>query len=252
MRNSRVRALARVLVVFATPFITSQAALSQSCRAKSGEYVPPVVELYTSEGCNSCPPADQWLSRFKSDPGVIAMAFHVDYWDRLGWQDRFAKSAYSARQSQEQLRNGASFNYTPQIVLNGRDHKRWHRDVLPTSKSGRQQSFVDVTIVRNDEQVTATVTPRNDSYKRLSAYWTVTEDNHVSFVKAGENDGATLRHDFVVRKYALAEEWSSVAGVSRTLQFSVGTSQPQHRRSINLVVVDANSGRPVQAAALRC
>ena len=60
------------------------------CSARSAATIPPIVELYTSEGCNSCPPADKWLSRLKTDPTVVALAFHVDYWDRLGWKDRFA------------------------------------------------------------------------------------------------------------------------------------------------------------------
>ena len=70
------------------------------CAAQSGARVPCVVELYTSEGCSSCPPADRWLSTLKGRPDVVALAFHVDYWDRLGWTDRFASAAYrSARRS---------------------------------------------------------------------------------------------------------------------------------------------------------
>ena len=67
-----------------------------ACTATSPRTVAPVVELYTSEGCNSCPPADRWLSRLKADPTVVALAFHVDYWDRLGWKDRFASAAFTA------------------------------------------------------------------------------------------------------------------------------------------------------------
>ena len=60
---------------------------------RSGAQVVPLVELYTSEGCSSCPPADRWLSSLRRDPAVVALAFHVDYWDRLGWKDRFASAA---------------------------------------------------------------------------------------------------------------------------------------------------------------
>ena len=92
---------------------------------------PPVVELYTSEGCNSCPPADRWLSKLKADPGVVALAFHVDYWDRLGWKDRFASAAFTARQAEQQASNGARFSYTPQVVVDGQDRKDWPGIAMP-------------------------------------------------------------------------------------------------------------------------
>ena len=74
-----------------------------------------MVELYTSEGCSSCPPADRWLSALKDGPPVVALAFHVDYWDRLGWKDRNASPAYTRRQAAQQRFNGARFSYTPQV-----------------------------------------------------------------------------------------------------------------------------------------
>ena len=80
-----------------------------ACNASSGIAVPTVVELYTSEGCNSCPPADKWLSGLKGQPGVVSLAFHVDYWDRLGWKDRFAAPAYTERQNEVSARAGARF-----------------------------------------------------------------------------------------------------------------------------------------------
>ena len=72
-----------------TVLATSPGFAAQTCSARSTPTITPVVELYTSEGCNSCPPADKWVSRLKADPSVVALAFHVDYWDRLGWKDRF-------------------------------------------------------------------------------------------------------------------------------------------------------------------
>src|SRR5215470_5795425 len=82
--------------------LAAHAASAQTCNAESGAQVPVVVELYTSEGCDSCPPADRWLSTLKDKPGVLAAAFHVDYWDRLGWSDRFADARYSERQARQQ------------------------------------------------------------------------------------------------------------------------------------------------------
>jgi hypothetical protein len=98
-------------------------ATAQTCPAatvQSGATVPRLVELYTSEGCSSCPPADRWLSGLKRQPGVIAVAFHVDYWNGLGWPDRFSSPAFTERQKQGVGSNGSRYAYTPQIVVNGR------------------------------------------------------------------------------------------------------------------------------------
>src|SRR6478752_5750713 len=91
------------IVAFAAACATAFPAQAlQSCRAASGPQVLPLVELYTSEGCDSCPPADRWLAKqfpaAATDARAVALAFHVDYWDRLGWADRFASPAYTERQ----------------------------------------------------------------------------------------------------------------------------------------------------------
>lgn len=78
-----------------------------ACRASSGDRITPVVELYTSEGCRSCPPADRWLSGLKRDPAVVAIAFHVSCWDRLGWRDRFGHAAFTQRQAEQRRVNAA-------------------------------------------------------------------------------------------------------------------------------------------------
>ena len=97
------------------------AAAGPVCKAGSGATAPVVVELYTSEGCSSCPPADRWLSTLKGRPDVLALAFHVDYWDRLGWPDRFATAEGTARQWALARRDGSPQVYTPQVRVNGRD-----------------------------------------------------------------------------------------------------------------------------------
>ncbi len=109
-RLSRWPVSAAAALACAANLAPANAQTSAACSARSAATVAPVVELYTSEGCNSCPPADQWLSRLKADPNVIGLAFHVDYWDRLGWKDRFASPAYTQRQAQQQLSNGARFS----------------------------------------------------------------------------------------------------------------------------------------------
>ena len=224
---------------------------ADACLAKSPALVTPVVELYTSEGCNSCPPADRWMSTLKADPNVVALAFHVDYWDRLGWKDRFSNAVFTERQATQQSVNGARFSYTPQVVVDGHDRKDWPSLAAPIAE--RAAAPVELALSRDGEHVTATVVARAKAPKRLAAYWAVTEQNHVTSVKAGENEGATLHHDFVVRDYRPVAPWAPAGDTPRTLAFDLPpATDAAHPRQVNLVVVDADTGRPVQALKLGC
>ena len=225
-------------------------AADASCRAQSGASAPQVVELYTSEGCSSCPPADRWLGRLQGRADVLALAFHVDYWNGLGWKDRFARPEFTQRQQQQQAVNGARFSYTPQVVVDGRDRPDWssmgvagHRDAVP----------VLVSLVRDGERFDASVTAAAGAPPRLAAYWAVTEDDHVSAVKAGENAGATLRHAAVVREFQPVAAWTQPVGAATALRFTPALpAAAGNPRRVNLVVLDAASGRPVQAIQLGC
>ena len=224
-----------------------------ACRASSARTPTTVVELYTSEGCSSCPPADRWLSRLKADPNVVALAFHVDYWDRLGWKDRFASPAYTARQAEQQQGNGARFSYTPQVVVDGRDRTDWPAIGLPIAARSGSVAPVEVTLEREGPRVTATVTPLAGAPRRLAAYWAVTEQGHVSAVRAGENEGATLKHDYVVRDYRPLAAWAATAGAPALFAYEPpGNPDAAHPRAVNLVVVNAETGRPVQAVKIGC
>ncbi|HEY2561627.1 MAG TPA: DUF1223 domain-containing protein [Caldimonas sp.] len=244
------RALSLALAGVAALFGQASARAGDVCSATSPHLAAPVVELYTSEGCNSCPPADRWLSKLKEDPSVVALAFHVDYWDRLGWKDRFASPAFTARQATQQTTNGARFSYTPQVVVDGRDRTDWSRASVSSS---RPAAPVEVSLAQRGDRFVATVTAAANAPGRLAAYWAVTEQGHVTAVKAGENEGATLHHDFVVRDYAPVAAWAARDGASETLTFKPATAaDAAHPRSVNLVVVDAATGRPVQAVKVGC
>lgn len=228
----------------------ARASPAPTCSAHSGAVAPAVIELYTSEGCSSCPPADRWLSRLQADAGVVALAFHVDYWDRLGWKDRFASPVYTQRQAEQQRVSGARFSYTPQVIVDGVDRPDWPRASIAAAV---RPAPVDVRLSRDGNHVTAVVAALKGTPTRLAAYWAVTEQNHVSDVKAGENDGATLTHDAVVRDYRPVAPWAAApGGPAVTLRFDPGAADPAHPRQINLVIIDVAGGRPVQAAKLGC
>jgi len=242
-----------VLALAALPALTVlDAHGAGSCSARSAPSATPVIELYTSEGCNSCPPADRWLSRLKADPDLVALAFHVDYWDRLGWKDRFADPAYTERQARQQTSNGARFSYTPQVVVDGADRKDWSAIRFPLARRAAAAP-VELTLARDGRRVSATVAPSAAAPKRLAAYWAVTEQDHVTAVKAGENDGVTLKHDYVVRAYRPVAAWLANTETPKALAFDLPTEvDATHPRQVNLVVVDADTGRPLQALKLGC
>jgi len=230
-------ALALLVASASTP------AAENTCRASSGPLRLTVVELYTSEGCNSCPPADRWLSGLKGRDDVLAQAFHVDYWDRLGWKDRFASRAYTERQEQWRALGAARFIYTPQIIVDGVD-----RGELPAR---RATAAVDLEMRREGDGYSATVTPTAAAPARLGGYWSVTENGHSSAVKAGENQGATLHHDFVVRDYLPVAPWAG--GAPQRLRFSPRVApDAAHPRAVGLIVFDPATGRPLQALRLGC
>ncbi|MDQ2780316.1 MAG: DUF1223 domain-containing protein [Pseudomonadota bacterium] len=230
-------------------FAGSAAAAGMSCQAQSPELTPTVIELYTSEGCSSCPPADRWLSSVKTGPEVVALAFHVDYWDRLGWVDRFATPAATQRQYQLARLAGHDGVYTPQVVVSGQDWRSW-----PKLPAASVQSPVSVTLTREGNTVTAQVAPARPSGGRLSAqlsgYWAVLEDRHQTQVRAGENSGETLRHDHVVRQYQPVSSWGASEGAKLMLTVSPGV--PDYPRQVVFVVTDPSTAKPLQAVSLGC
>jgi hypothetical protein len=218
-----------------------------ACRAESAATLTPVIELYTSEGCSSCPPADRWLSSLKGSASggrAVVQAFHVGYWDYIGWADRFASPAHTDRQRQIARRNGRTGVYTPQLVRNGQD---W-RDYSRALDGSADPALARITIQRQaGDAFEALVTPVAGA-ATWAAYWTVTEHGHSSKVKSGENAGEYLKHDFVVRQYVPAGEYR---GASRITLRAVA-AQAAHPRQINLIVFDPKSGKPMQALSLAC
>lgn len=220
-----------------------------SCVARSSDSAATLVELYTSEGCSSCPPADRWLSTQSARPGVVAVAWHVDYWDRLGWRDRFANAEATRRQTAQLEVNGARFAYTPQVVVDGRDTPRWPGTEPSAAK---RAATVSVSLQREGAQVLARIEPGPGAPPRLAAWWALLEDGHTSVVRAGENDGATLHHDAVARVRADVPAWTA-GPQPRSLAWTPPACDAKATACrVALVVLDAASGRPVQAVATRC
>ena len=232
---------------------TTTFGMQNQCAASTGAFVTPVLELYTSEGCSSCPPADKWASGFKGKD-VVVQAFHVGYWDYIGWVDRFAAPAHTARQRDLAARNRLRSIYTPQVVVNGRDLPQWRgAEQRISSQREAAQLRIDLRQLGAD-QFEAVVAPVNGAapVPAWAAYWTVTEHGHNSKVKAGENAGEFLKHDFVVRQYTQAGEYRGADASPKKLVFRSMAATPGHERQVNLVVFDPQGGKTLQALSLQC
>ena len=236
---------AYALIVWATGTF----AQSNQCSITSGATITPVIELYTSEGCSSCPPADKWVSTLKgtsASGGAVVQAFHVGYWDYIGWVDRFAAPAYTQRQREIAAKNNLRSIYTPQAVLDGKDWPRWGGK--PEAKEPAKASITLQQL--SPDHFEASVTPA--AATNWSAYWTVTEHGHNSKVLSGENKGEFLKHDFVVRQLVQAGQYKTGDVAAQKLSFRSIAATPGHPRQVNLVVSDDKTGKTLQAVSLQC
>ena len=206
-------------------------AAEPACRTESGERTLPLVELYTSEGCSSCPPADRWLSATFGAGGVeaAALAFHVDYWDRLGWPDRFARPEWSARQRSIAHDARSAVVYTPQVLLQGADFSAWRGDgasraiARAAAAPSRADIVLDARPAGGRLAVVATArarTPAEATGARLAVAWV--DSGHVTDVRRGENAGVALVHDRVVRALAAGRE----ADASGTMRLDATFDRP--------------------------
>ncbi len=235
-------------------FACAAGAVAQTnpCFVNSGPTMTPVIELYTSEGCSSCPPADKWASSLKG-AGAVVQAFHVGYWDYIGWVDRFAAPAYTHRQREVAARNNLRSIYTPQAVLNGKDWPNWSN--VANQLISKEPARASIALKQlGTDQFEASVAPLAGpaGSGNWSAYWTITEHGHNSKVQAGENRGEFLKHDFVVRQYTQAGEYKAGDTNPQKLTFRSIAATPGHERQVNLVVFDSKTGKTLQAVSLQC
>jgi hypothetical protein len=173
-----------------------------------------LVELFTSQGCSSCPPADQFLGELTRRPDVVALAYHIDYWDYIGWQDKFARPEFTARQKDYRDTLGLHTIYTPQMVIDGRiDVVGSQRLAVESSiKSAAGQRKLPIVIAANGGKLRVTAPPMVLDRVEAASLWLVTYSRrNETVVSKGENAGSTLVEYNIVRDIRRLGEWTGKA-----------------------------------------
>ena len=175
---------------------------------------PVLIELFTSQGCNSCPPADALLGELAQRPGVLALAFHVDYWNGLGWSDPFSSKLATARQNDYAQRLGKRSIYTPQLVVDGdRDAVGSDRaDVTALITAAQRRAATGPAIeIATDDTGRRVVRLSGGSAERATVWLAGYDRAHLTPVGRGENGGRTLTEYQVVRSLIRLGDWSGAA-----------------------------------------
>ncbi|MBI5786113.1 MAG: DUF1223 domain-containing protein [Rhodocyclales bacterium] len=212
-----VRLLLAAAVLCATPLSSPQAGQADACSRSSPRHTVALVELFTSEGCSSCPPADRWLEALPTRHApdrLLPLALHVDYWDYIGWQDPYAQAQFAERQRLLGRLSRSSSIYTPGVFAGMRELRDW-RDPAALDRRvqeiNRQPARVGISLAMRPAgprriEIEAQFTPQESAVaaRHLRAVLVLYENRLVSVVHRGENRGATLHHDHVVRYWSIA------------------------------------------------
>jgi hypothetical protein len=239
--------LRRTLALAAIALATAPGLAAAEFSRTTGPAQVPLIELYTSEGCSSCPPADRWLEALRARPRLwldfVPLGFHVNYWDNLGWKDRFATRGFTQRQYAFASRWGTNSVYTPCFV---RDGQEWHPggDLLPSTAH-----FPGVLTVHVSPEGACQITfkPAADTPGPWEAHVALLGGGYASQVSAGENRGETLRHEFVA--LALVDTPLRPAGdaVQAELPCPANPVAGAARHGLAVWVTRAGSLEPIQA-----
>ena len=218
-------------------------------RFESGPQQTALIELYTSEGCSSCPPAEAWLSRLKDNSGLwkqfVPIAFHVDYWDRLGWRDRFSSQRWTERQRRYASLWQSESVYTPAVVVNGREQHGLPGTNL-SQLNEKQPGILDVT-TSDGKNFSIEFRPEKGSGSDWEAHLALLGSGISSNVRAGENSGRDLQHDFVVLDLRDAT-MKSENGTLRARLTMDAMGEAGARKAVAVWISDRDRLAPVQAS----
>lgn len=203
-----------------------------------------MVELFTSQGCSSCPPADEHLARLTDRDDVLALALHVDYWDYLGWHDTFAKAEHTLRQANYRDRMGNRVLFTPQLVVAGADSVPAIRDDLvekAIAAAAGAPHVAGIEIDREAGMLEAEITGGNP--RQPSTIWVASYDQEATVeIERGENAGRTITYHNIVEKLMKVGPWHGDGPARFPLP------QPAEGEGIAVWLQDDLSGRILAAS----
>jgi len=184
--------------------------VSLPCLARA-QGAPVVVELYTSQGCSSCPPADAFLTELAQRPDVIALALHVDYWDYLGWKDDFGRPEHTARQRAYAKRAKSRSIYTPQIVVQGQDRLIGHDVDAVTERITALRAEpleVSLQVERDGDALRIRLAPNGDAVGGPADLYVVSYNPSATVsIEAGENAGQSITYSNIVTNWVPIGQW---------------------------------------------
>jgi hypothetical protein len=209
---------------------------------------PVVVELFTSQGCNSCPPADALLEELTSQQGVITLSLHVDYWDYIGWQDPYASPVMTGRQQGYAKSLRSPYVYTPQILVDGQVHLVGsHRDEVRQAieKAAKRGKPVDVYVIQDDGD--KIVVPAGHAPDDGATVWLAIYDGvHETDIQKGENAGRAIRNVHVVRELVDVGTWT---GEELVIPLDLSNAAAQGRAGCAVLVQQGRTG-PILGATV--
>ena len=206
-----------------------------------------VVELFTSQGCSSCPPADAFLGDLAERDDVLALSMHVDYWDYIGWKDPYALSSNTPRQRTYARRFGLGYVYTPQMVVDGHIQATGsnRRAVLAGIDRAKSEPGLEVAIAKNGEN--ASVALPAGTAEPAAVYALLIDRRHENDVRRGENGGRKLAHSNVVRAMERIATWN---GEAMTVELPLAEMDTDGRDLCAVIVQSERDGRILGAAVL--
>jgi len=209
-----------------------------------------LLELYTSEGCSSCPPAEAWFSRLNANPRLwkdfVPVAFHVDYWDHLGWRDPFGAADYSDRQRAYAAAWKSRSVYTPGFVLDGKEWRGWfNRDGLP--RASNQPAGTLTASSDEGKQWLLRFEPAARNSSAFDFHTALLGSDLTSDVKAGENRGRKLQHHFVVLTFVRASSKGNGDSFQAETSLIPPSRLPTKRLAVAVWVTRHNNLQPLQA-----
>jgi hypothetical protein len=208
------------------PLRAAGAGLAMSLLSLGGAFAeeavrnPVLVELFTSQGCISCPPADEVFGRLADEPGVIALALHVDYWDYLGWEDAFADPAHTTRQKRYALAAGAKMIYTPQVILNGSERIQGAREAeirAQITDLATRPAPVGLHLKREEGDLAIEISADPPLSHPAVLHLVRYNPGREVEIERGENAGHTITYRNVVTSWTRVADWQGQAPISLRL-----------------------------------